>query len=326
MLKELQDFNGKIRYGMKSLHDVFGFDFCAPFEVVELNGRFTLGKLEKQLKEAGHTAETSVIAVCIADSASSYRNYYHLATVEKGGKINVEYRPPHYWSRGAKNGDCLDWFCRKSDFEAVRKSDGCSAFVFAQRKELLRIPKQYKVDFEKRYSVTGCRFLTYDHGARAVSNVTLKRLDGGGETVEFERIGRTFYRGEHYPKTLEDLIDKSGYFVEWRRKDLQRRAAALRAEREKAAFLATDNAEKLNALEVMIREKKKALVAALEKAETSDELDAVYQSLKPYGGGFASVVRDFERVREKDEKKSFASVKAFENEYSRIVSALNGEG
>lgn len=126
------------------------------------------------------------------------------------------------------------------------------------------------------------------------------------------------------PNDAGDLIDKSGYLLRERREDLKRRAAALRAEREKAAFLAADNSAKVEELRGMIEARKNELVRQLQQATTAEAVREVEKALCSWKG-LGGIMGDFERFERNSAAKKYASIEEADRVYNGIKNALRGE-
>ena len=118
-----------------------------------------------------------------------------------------------------------------------------------------------------------------------------------------------------------DWIDKSGYLLAERRDDLRRRAAALRAEREKAAYMAADNSAEVEELRGMIEARKKEIVQQLQEATTAAELKEVETALSSWRG-LGCIVSDFERFERNTAAKKYGSNEESERIYNGIKERL----
>lgn len=303
------------KYGLKDLHDVLGFDFCAPFGAYIVKGRFTIKQVEKLLVADGYNTGNSVIAVCTRDTsraAYGWRCGFQLVTIKWGSSFEIDYKTPYH-----HKGQGLDTFYTKGSFEEVRKSDSAETVIFAQLDKHIKKPCQraFSLDTSERYKLLDfdyCYCHPREENKKYINRLHLQEIGTNGRKIDYKAT---------YAESIDHVIDKSGYFVQLRRADLKRRANALRAEREKAKFAASDNTAKIEELQKLIDGRKQEIITALESANTSSEFEAVAGALGPYKG-FAGIVRAFERLKEKDANKSYTSIEAFEREYQRIRDAL----
>lgn len=211
---------------LRALHTGFGFDFEADMMVVHLGEPFTANKIAKILRADGYdTTREYVTAVLVKDPRRE--NVYRYARLHLGS-FDVTRIKGLYFDTG------LDNWITKGDLEAARKKT-TDAFVICQRAELVKLPPT-----EKYTPGAWDRFKMVDHSRIG---------DGRGNTWEYYRadLKKLFGTGDYieyklraYTNDAGDFIDKSGYLVEEHRAELKRRAAALRAGREHAEYLASD--------------------------------------------------------------------------------------
>lgn len=309
------------KYSLKDLHDVLGFDFCAPFGAYMVKGRFTIKQVEKLIGADDYNYGNSVIAICTRDKSKPWEKRFHLVTFTHSA-ISICARTPY-----RADGWGLDTFYRKSDFESVRKSDSAETVIFAQLDKHIKKPCQraFSLDTSERY-----KLLDYDYchvverNKKYINRLHLQEMGTNGKKIDYDIIGRVFCSGANYAENIDQVIDKSGYFVQLRRADLKRRAAALRADREKAKFAISDNTAKIEELQKLIDERKQEIILNLTLATTADEFKAVGDSIGLYKG-FADTVRAFEHLKEKDASKSYRSISEFEQAYTKIRNALTTE-
>lgn len=302
------------KHAMQDLHTVFGFDFCAEFDAWKIDGAYTVRKIEREAEKRGYTTGNSVIAVCTRSERIRNR-WYHLVTVEPGGGVCIEHKTPYH-----SDGQRLDYFFTKTDFNDNRKAADAETVVIVQKRDNLKRPTPRKINPFGRYKLLNFTFY-HTNGKRYVDEIKLQELDGSKATLTYEIIGQWFNGSKKYPETIEQVIDSAGYLLNARRDDLKSRAAALKAEREKAAYNATDNASKIAELSGLIAERKRAIVKALEDANTAEELFAVYDSLSNWKG-LLHVVSNFECLVRDDSNKEFKSVEQFTRAYNEIRTAL----
>lgn len=288
------------KYALRGLHDVFGYDFMAQHDVMHISGKFTINQVNKLVEKAGYSVMAKIVLLVKANDTGYWNNDLHVVKV-MGSGYKVDFRSPYY---NNYNNKAFDNYYAKKGFEEARKDDKVEAYIICQENDFLRKKADSPVDYEDRYKIS-CRWTGhYD----IVSCTTSKKYDWTLDT----------YRKEH----LNDVFDRSGYFVKFKREDLKRRAAKLRAEREKAAYAETDNSEKISTLLALIGKKQAELVNRLSAATTSEALRAVEKSIS-YFSGFAGVVADFETFQRKTINKEYPSITASENAYNRLVERLS---
>lgn len=287
----LQESRQSLRY----LHAAFGYDFQAPHEIIYLRGSYTVNKLRRLAESAGY-GEDAELTILTRNSDKTWYNdrRLHVVRVIDG---QAEIKVP---AGCCQNG--LDDFIRKADFEYVRKGDAVT-YLVCQRREHLNRPKAAQIDKTDRYAA---------------------RLDWPGHyTLTSLTTGKKYeYAVNTYAKEkIEDVLDRSGYFVKPCREELRRRAAALRAQREKAAYLETDNAWRVRRLETLIERKKLEIAERLVKAETREDFSKVEQQLS-YFHGLGGIVAEFERYRSKTQEKAYRSIEESDRAYRSIEQRL----
>ena len=145
-------------------------------------------------------------------------------------------------------------------------------------------------------------------GEKYISSVKIK--DSNGKKTILKQYGRDI-------KTVDDLIDKSGYIINERRKDLKRRAEALRAERKKNEFLAADLTKYLYDADKQMNDVKGVISDYMLKAQTSGDIAKInFYKLE-------KVFRLYERLTGGIQDKTFASINSVERIYNDICEDIN---
>lgn len=189
---------------------------------------------------------------------------------------------PHYF-----HAEKLDTYNIKADFRDHLKRTDLSDYhiVISQKKDFIKATKEPYVDYAGRFKVPPMKCYSYVKGSK------------------WE-------------------LDKSGYAVEYYRNDLQRRAKALKADRAKAAYLATDNTKKLNELRTRIEARKLELVEYVKAADNANAFKVISKATNFYSNGFADIMDSFERMEKRVNEKSYKSIEDFERSYKAISDML----
>lgn len=299
------------RHSLQSLHSVLGFDFNKPFTAWDISGRFTVKQIEKEAEKRGYN--NAVLAVCVRDCAG-WNEDFSLVTIHNGA-IKIDYKMPYY-----SKGRGLDKIYTKGSFEDMRKSESAEAVIFAQSVDNIKKPEEKKVDFSERFKVERVNYCTDGHGARWISKLELRQTTNNGKRVEY---GGSWYidNEKSRPQDVREVIDGSGYLLKERRAEWRRKAAKLRADREKEAYNATNNERELDELRGMIQARKMAVIEMLKTANTSEELKAVEKAVA-YWHGLAGIVSDFERFERNTEEKKYRSIAESNRAFNAIKTAL----
>ena len=294
----------------RQLHKLYGFDFESSFIYYEHTGNFTVNSL---LKNAGNEADAQLN---IADYkvillvkpfliwGEQNNNTWYLVDIEENNKPSADVGNIY-----SKSGiyDGLDYFFTLQDFNNERKDKKVKAVLIAQKRELLKPEKVNYIDYGERYSVTDVRTASYK-GEKFISNASIK--DGNGKKTVLNRYGRDI-------KTVDDLIDKSGYIINERRKDLKRRAEALRAERKKNEFLAADLSKYLYDADNQMNDIKSVISVYMLKAQTSGDIAKInFYKLE-------TVFNLYERLTAGIQGKTFASINSVERIYNDMCEDID---
>lgn len=308
-----KEFLNDCPIAFQQLHAVFGFDFCAEYHMEKVNGKYTVNSLLKTAEASGCVLGVDLLIAATKLPTGVYDDY-HVFQFFAPGKIWIDFRFPGW------NG--LDNFGRKCDVDDVRKRTDAETVLIWQNMNALHKPKQNNVDFEQRFRVVEPHYSYGWHSPRYISSIDLRRTDSKGEEIT---IGSSWY-DIHYPLhnygDLKSIIDKSGYLLVHRRDEWERRAKALRAERAKAAYTATNTTEKVNGLYRELMAYKTEIAAALMNATTYAEVKNVHSALDKYRG-LVSLMRDYETFKQRSETKNYASIEDSDAAYNRILNDLN---
>lgn len=308
-------------HAMQDLHQVFGFDFCKPFKILQFTGSYTVNQIRKKVIEAGLTPEYSKIVILTKEGKENYYHSYYYYVVEIRNYIDykIDFKFPYHGKIS------LDTFYAKKCFEDLRKSKTAETIILAQNTQYIKIPEKYKPDYSY---LNRFKFINADYtfitsqNKRIVNRVNVQLLDRKGEQCSREIIGQIIYSGNYYEEDVHQIIDKSGYFIDIRRKDLKQKAAALRKEREKAAYMASqDDAAKIKELQDAVEKTKKVIAAKLLNSNSYVEMKKVKNSLEIFHG-LSGAIMDFERFINACNNKQFASIKHRDIAYNNIIKEL----
>lgn len=266
----------------KALNQSFGYNFEADFTIEKIDGAFTINKIINTVKVDPVNNEISVIII----SGNKYREN-DLNVVEISGKgindFNID-TAKKWFSFKTK----FSHFYSKGCFNDERKTaKGC--YIISQNKELLSgIYKEKEIDTSGR--------------------LTEKEID---------TLTGWKYRNA-YSKTD---FDKSGYCISKKRFKLGREARLLRAEREKAAFQQTNNAEKIKELSAMLTGLKQTIISKLQEASTPEQIKVIEKSLSWYKG-LADCLERFNRIEKGEKEKTFSSIESFNKAITDLTDTI----
>ena len=299
------------KYALRQLNNAFGYDFEKPFNMVYFEGNFTVAGARKLLG-----VEYDNFIIVVKSPNSYFHNRFMIVKAVCDGFELVSSRELGYFGSLDKR---LDSYYIKADFNDDRKSKNAQAFFVYQAKEYRRPIKKVKpFDYAGRYKVGHVTKGSYN-GNEYASQIDLMPLGSNGHKFTWkpnEGIYSTKNR-----QTLENCIDKSGYILTERRRELKARAEALRQERQRAAYLKTDDTAKVNEIAEKIAAAKAAIIKELEKATTPDEFNKIGESVKGWHG-LRWIVYNFEIYKRRTAERDYPSVEAANKAYNEIAQDL----
>lgn len=216
---------------LQYLHSVYGFDFEAPHFIGTIPGRFT-HKIVTDMIRANIGPEYTAAILVKPVRKWSHREKLHHVAVGASRFTLPDRRTCKMWKFH------IDEFLSVGCFENTRKHETERVYIIAQKPEYLRTPKRgivvtsdtrYRIDSEHYRG--GITKTTDRNGNQYISELMLKTTDGKRETVEFDPWGLHF-AFERRSDDINDYIDKSGYILQFRRRELHRRARTLKAQHE----------------------------------------------------------------------------------------------
>lgn len=297
---------------LRGIRFIKGYNYNAPIAFYEINGPFTVNQIKKEVDNAGYNVHNAIITVLLKDDY--FDNEYNLAELTIADTVNTDFN--YVWFDKIAGAE-IHRYIAKGDFNEDRKKENAHAFVICQLKENIKKPAKKEVDLTNRFKVT--------HVNKRCKACGGTSYIGDIETTICNAAGQKYTRKHTFTCTetkLENIIDKSGYFVDIKREDLKQRAKKLRADRAKNAYQATNNAAKIETLENIIAAKKAAIVKALNDASTATEVKTVCEKLNRWNG-LPDIITSFETLKIRDTSKDYATIKDFETRYNDIMNKIN---
>ena len=286
LVKEVLNRNPKM---FKALHDLYDFDFMEEFQIVKINGRFTLNSIKKTL---GVTDLTDLnTAVIITNVKYNERYNYIVKAIEGGFCIDYERRFYGYDYN-------VDHFFGKGRFEDARKEENIIVYVICQKKELAKKASEKKPDLTERFIFKYVTRWGDGRGRKGISQIDL---------IDKQHNGKKFTYKTRRPETSENVnyyIDKSGYLVEEQKNELKRKALKLKSDREKAAADAADFTNECNTfierMEALKKNTCKKIMAAVDY-DSICNADKILSSMR-------WLQLDIDRFKERNANKGFSSI------------------
>lgn len=245
---------------LRAIHNVFRIDWNKAAAVVKYDAAPTRNTIAKTAEELNIYGPAVVLIRRTGKWSPEYdRRRLYCFTISAGGLYipEIDY---------AKNtGDALTKAWKKGNFDEWRKDPHEDLTVYAvfQAKENRSTEKPINTPNEyTRYKYTG--ETGFFHGSP--KSYKLRSLDSGEEVKA--AITYFFRDGKQTCTKPEDMLDRSGYYIERRRENLKKRAAALRAERAKTRYSAQDTAADVAEIENAATETRLYIADALRNADT----------------------------------------------------------
>ena len=292
---ELNEINPQ---AMKALHNVFGIDWKKPAAVVRFDAPPTKAAVLKAAEEIQIPAPAVVLYHRTKWSEYDKMRFYAFTVSESGvDNPKIPYRE--------NAGSALNDTWAKKHFDEWRKDPREAATVYAvyQAKRDRSEPEKIgKPNEYTRYSITETETGFYNHGPKAYK---LRPLDRNKNTAAatinyYHRDGKT----QH--DQPGDILDRSGYYVRDRRENLKRRAAALKAEREKAAYNAKETAADAETVTAAADALRKYAAALLLDPDMHRAAVAA-SALNIYGFRFADSISDALKFSRKSKNHEYKS-------------------
>ena len=303
---------------LRGLHDAFGYDFEQPFTALRFSGApWTVNKIQKALTDCGHS--NAVFVALLVHEVTSWSDEWKIVILNRG-KVYVtfchyrdEYDLPRCW-RDFGYREPFDKFYRKGDFENVRKS-GADVYIVAQEPEYIRKKQETKAnDYMRRYRLIDVQW-DCCYKARIIP------LDGNGLAVFYYMPA---HRYNQVP-SVSDCFDPSGYPVYRHRQELLNRAAKLRADKQKNAYLASSHQQaQIEELRALLDQLRLSLVHRLQAAQTYAEYCAIATYIGQYAlkGSLSGLAERFERFCQRTDARYYASIADSDKVYQEIKADL----
>ena len=302
---------------LKVWHNAENIDYKKPFVVLEHVGKFTINALEKEAAAAGYSWTDSVI-LAYTTGAKYNENRLYMYKLTGAGTFYIEYKPWKYTTGSAHSN--IDDLYAKKQLDEIRKEEGTTTYIICQKKANLSEENAHPVNLENRFILKD--YLTAGYkGESYIDRVHLRRTDDNGSGYTYNDHGQIIYTSYYKYAAIDEVIDKSGYIVNKKSDDLKRRAAALKADREKAAYLQTDNAETIASLENLFTATKSAIIEELKQETTSEAIEAVGDKIWKYNG-LGGIASDLERLKANDAARKYSSIERFTAAADEIRAAL----
>lgn len=272
-------------------HDVYGMDFKKPYTIIEGCGKFTANSIGKLVSEKTGLTYKDAITVFFMENTNKYRSEYEKIRFVKFANTFE----PVDTMKGLRGRSyrCIDDYWRKSDFESDRKKGDARYWIVVQDKKYLASGKTYIADFANE------RF-TYDYG-----DYYCLMFDSRKE-IKYA----TLWYGRNKP-SKGDILDKSGY-IRWENViEYQRKARALKTERNKTAANAVDCSMENIKIEQAIKTIRTRIAEKVVNGANAYDLYHIFLMI-------ANLERCYKIHKEKITEKSYNSVENIQYELNNL--------
>lgn len=312
---------------LQDVHNVFRIDYRKPHAIIKMVMPTTRRAIRNAARDAGFPNADAVIL--FRKSRAHNRgwerdNNFIVFTLSPAEYLDNPERGGYGGFYDKLRHNSLDDAYGKNQFDELRKSafyqgetGFCSCYVILQD-DADRTPEKPvdPLNSWTRYTVTGSN---NRYGECTGWNAT--SLDRS----ERAYISRCYwYRGSRMEgETIDQIIDKSGYYVRDRRNNLKKRAAALRAEREKNAYQAQDVTEDVAEILTAAGDLKSAYAAAIANNDFMTAAAVIRFNLRDYviQDALTSAARFIQKANARDYKSRKDADDAREQVKFRIAEA-----
>ena len=303
----------------RNLHDRYNFDFEGRIYFFRIDGKFTLNTVKNLAKENGfRDSATCLIFTALTSQVKEkkLRAFGAVLVNLYNNSFKTVFLP-----------EC-DWYCRKSDFNDLRKRDDIISFgIIQDNKDLKnrkaeryaennRKPKEQRWAETKAYNLSRFRVIKVKRDSEEgwISNVEAR--DEKGEVVSIY-ASYSWSPYEHITD-INKIVDGSGYVVKDYREDLADRLKTFKAKKANQAYAQIDNSNKVAMINALVSARKTILDAQFENVKTSEEVYDFISTLY----SFRNVLEDVEYFSKHTAEKTYASIEQSEKDYQNLIKKL----
>ena len=296
------------------LHLATGMDFTKSYIIIEGNGNFTHKKILAALHIANVYEYNIVMLMNNTDGhASTFKDKFRYIKITPTEFISVDTAKHYSWNYH------IDDYWSKGYFEEDRKKADNHYFVIAQRKNYLTaIPQVRPLDTSDRYTVKEIGHFSYTPGGKSyIGKIEIhSKSFANDKTREYKP---SYFRGKEY-KTIEEVIDKSGYIRSEYISELNRRARVLEAERKAAAAKEYDSTVETERIKTAIDKIKTKINMIMLTAETSEDYNKIYDLIRE----MRYVVSDYEKHVRRINGNTYPSIADIQTAINRMEERITG--
>lgn len=290
-MNELKNLLALSKNALQLCHDEYGMDFEKPYTIIEGKGKFTINSIGKLILEKTGLTYKDAATVFFMENTNKYiSGYVKLYYV----RLYASFEPVDTLKMKSRY-QYIDDYYRKSDFESDRKKGEARYWIVVQDKKYLASGETYIAD------LMNDRFThNYYYGERY-------RLISDSRK---EIIYTASWYGRNRPGK-GDILDKSGY-IRWENViEYQRKARALKAERNKAAANVYSCSAENVEIEQAIKTIRTRVAEKVISGADAYDLSRIFDKM-------ASLERYYKIHKEKTTEKSYNSVEDIQHELNDL--------
>jgi len=308
---DIKTLLGANKKALAFLHNACGFDFQKDFFISRGEGRFTFNSVNKIVSE--NVSGSCKIALLVKAN-SSWKSNLNFVSLGKEKFNPTRHDNIKYW-----NYD-IDYFFGIGDFEETRRGKTEYYFIIAQKMEYLSAPKpEANIDLSQRFKYVPKQYEKAGdgHGKTWINNITLRLTDGSAKDFGYKPF-ETRYSNDKTTDNVNEIIDKSGYLIIERHRELKGLAHRLRADRAKNAASMADYTAREEAIYEAIEAAKRKLSNKILIASTYEDMDLIEEAVKK----LRWIVFDMKLHDEYATGNKYSSVAEIENRLSNVENKL----
>ena len=292
-IKELkQDSKSALKY----LHDKFSFDFQKPVTIIKEEGKFTANYVSIYLSKVITPFFPEDYEIVLLIRHYNYCNQLDKlhAVICDGDKFTVDV------PRGYKYD--IDSFYNKRVFDEVRKKRTAYYYIIAQKKEHLCLEHSVAIDYTERFDYFPDRYEQYSDGKGNTyyHRVNVKEMSRNKKPIQLDIQYRRF-------KSLNEIIDKSGYLIYEYRSQLMNRVHDYKTKKRKDEFLATDYSYTVKALNDLFETLKVQIADTVKNITNYNQARLAEKAMDKFAWGLSYFIKYRERIENKEyDSKQYA--------------------
>ncbi len=295
-MANIKKLNQDNKNASQYLHDSFGFDFQKPFTVVKQDGKFTansiINSISKKISDFSPDDYRIVLLIRYYDYNGKLERL-HVATFD-GKKFNIDVPRGYDYD--------IDTFYSKGALEHTRKNKTAYLFIAVQKNEYLIERKAGWHDTTVRYKYFpgACEYWSDGKGNTYYNRIKIKEINKNGKPFDWD----TRYQRI---KSLNEIIDKSGYLTVEYRNQLMNRVRNYKSKKRKDEFLATDYSCAVKALDALFEKLKIQIADTVKNITTYNQARLVEKAMDRFAWGFSYFTKYRKKIEEKDyDSKQYA--------------------